>query len=90
MLTGHELTEAAALMRAKRERVVETNSVELDRTELEAMRAAVQTAIEEIAVGLHQEMIKEISQMEARWNPVMEKLLEAAEKEIERKARQNG
>lgn len=51
MHIGHDLTEAVARMRAQREKVIETHTdkIELDATELEALRVEVEEALHVLA-----------------------------------------
>lgn len=85
MLTGRDLTDAAARMRDKqREIVTQTEKVELDRSEINSMRRDIASALETIALEYQGELHSELNKIRAEFGEVLTKLNEAAEAELRR------
>lgn len=85
MLTGLDLTDAAARMRDKqREIVTQTEKVELDRSEINAMRRDIASALETIAMEFQGELHSELAKLKSEFGTVLAKLNEAAEAELRR------
>lgn len=80
MLTGHDLTEAAARMRADRERR-ETVVEKLDQDEIAAMRQDMARVLETLALEFGQQLENHEKKLEQIANVIL-KIGEAADKEL--------
>lgn len=80
MLTGHDLTEAAARMRADRERR-ETVVEKLDQDEVAAMRQDMARVLETLALEFGQQLENHEKKLEQIANVIL-KIGEAADKEL--------